>query len=75
MIYTTIIKNFNAKYLGFELQKNDKNWRFETIHYSLYSDLYICYFCVVKTPNYFALKICMVVVYIIENVPNFLRFF
>ena len=60
---------------GFELHKNDKSWRFETLHCSLYSDLYICHFCVAQIPNYFALKICTVVVYIIENVHDCFQIF
>ena len=45
---------------GFELHKNEK-----------YSDPYFCHFCVAQNPKYFALKIFMVVVYIIKNVHDF----
>ena len=68
--------NFQCKMLGgFDLHKNDKSWRFESIHCSLYSDLYIYYFCVAQTPKYFALKICTALVYIIENVHAFFQIF
>ena len=75
IIYTTTYKISMQNTWGFELHKNNKSWRFETIYCSLYSDLHICHFCVAQTPNYFALKICTVVVYIIENMHDFFRFF
>ena len=68
-------EKFQCKILEFELHKNDKSWRFETIHYSLYSDLYIFHFCVDQTPKYFALKICTVIVYIMENMHDFFQNF
>ena len=68
--------NFQCKIPeGLSYTKNDKSWRFKTIHCSLYSDLYICHFCVAQTPNYFASKICTVVVYIIENVHDCFQIF
>ena len=70
MIYTTPCKILMQYTWGFEIHKNDKSWRFETVHCSLYSDLYICHFCIAQTQNYFALKICTLVVYIIENVHD-----
>ena len=42
MMYTMSMQNM----LYYELHKNDKSWNIETIHCSLYSDLYIFHFWV-----------------------------
>ena len=41
----------------------------------VYSPTNICHFCVAQTPKYFALKICTVIVYIINNVYDFFQIF
>lgn len=68
MIYFTSVQIFNAKYNTFwATHKIDKSWKSETTYCSLYSDIcfkkkklysdiYICYFCVPQNIKYFVVR-------------------
>ena len=56
--------------LRFDLHKNDKIWKYETMRCSLYSDLQICHFCIAQTVKYFALRIYTFVEYIMKNMHD-----
>ena len=75
MIYITIVQILNTKYLGIWATKKWQMYKSEYSEQCIVSNLQLLSFLCSSNPKYFVLKICIVVVYIIENVHDFFQIF